>query len=107
MTMSFLGRSLLPCICQNASDRFAARDRIVEASRTFEVDGTPSTAINLKQLATTGYNSDGVKMTKEDYDFYIDSDCSVADDDLTMLALHDMVVEWANYYANGKPIPIP
>ena len=74
----------------------------MEASRTFEVDGTPSTALNLKQLATTGYNSDGVKMTKEDYDFFIDADCSTLDHVATMLALHDMVVEWANYYANGE-----
>ena len=97
----------MPILCwqcpqQNASDRFAARDKIVAASRTFEVDGTPSTVINLKQLATSGYNSDGERMTKEDYDFYIDSDCAVMEHDLTMAALHDMVVEWANYYANGE-----
>ncbi|CAM9336613.1 unnamed protein product [Ascophyllum nodosum] len=91
---------------ESAAVRFAARDRIVEASRTFEVDGTPSTALNLKQLATTGYNSDGVKMTKEDYDFFIDADCSTLDHVATMLALHDMVVEWANYYANGLALGI-
>lgn len=86
---------------QSAADRFAARDRVVEASRTFEIDGTPSTLLTLKQLATTGYNSDGVMMTKEDYDFYIDNDCSTGEHFFTYLSLHDMVVEYANYFANG------
>lgn len=41
-------------------------------------------------------------MTTEDYDFYIDNDCSTGEHVITRVSYHDMVVEYANYFANGE-----
>ena len=41
---------------QDATVRWAARDRIVAASREFEINGTPSTMLTLEMLAMNGYN---------------------------------------------------
>lgn len=90
---------------QSAAERFAARDKIVEAARTFKVDRTPLMAINLQQLATSGYNSDGVRMTEEDYDFFIDSDCSIGSHSTFIMSLFYTVVVNANNFANGETVP--
>lgn len=42
-------------------------------------------------------------MTKEDYDFFIDNDCSVGEHVFTRVSYHDMVVDIANHLANGEP----
>lgn len=47
-------------------------------------------------------NSDGVHMTQEDYDFYLDADCSVGEHVTTRISFHDLVVEFANNFANGE-----
>lgn len=41
-------------------------------------------------------------MTREDYDFFMDNDCSVGEHFLTRLSYHDTVVEYANHFANGE-----
>lgn len=41
-------------------------------------------------------------MTKEDYDFFLDADCSVGEHVTTRISFHEMVVEYANYFANGE-----
>ena len=41
-------------------------------------------------------------MSKEDYDFYLDADCSVGEHSATRSSFHDTVVEFANNYANGE-----
>lgn len=53
-------------------------------------------------MAFSVLNSDGVHMTKEDHDFYLDSDCSVGEHLITRVNLHDTVVENANYFASGE-----
>ena len=47
-------------------------------------------------------NSNGVYMTKEDYDFFLDGDCSAGEHVTTRISLHDMIVEHANNFANGE-----
>eukprot|EP00904_Undaria_pinnatifida_P005743 jgi/Undpi1/2299/HiC_scaffold_13.g05683.m1 len=88
-------------LSEDATVRWAARDRIVAASREFEINGTPSTMLTLEMLAMNGYNSNGVYMTKEDYDFFLDGDCSAGEHVTTRISLHDMIVEHANNFANG------
>lgn len=46
--------------------------------------------------------SNGVYMTKEDYQFYLDSDCSTAEHTVTRMSLHDLTVDYANNFANGE-----
>eukprot|EP00904_Undaria_pinnatifida_P010952 jgi/Undpi1/6988/HiC_scaffold_21.g09462.m1 len=87
-------------LSEDSTVRWAARDRIVAASREFEIDGTPSTMLTVEMLAMNGYNSNGVYMTKEDYDFYLDSDCSTGEHVTTRISLHDSIVEHANNFAN-------
>ena len=41
-------------------------------------------------------------MTQEDYDFYLDADCSVGEHVTTRISFHDLVVEFANNFANGE-----
>ena len=41
-------------------------------------------------------------MTKEDYDFFLDGDCSAGEHVTTRISLHDMIVEHANNFANGE-----
>eukprot|EP00752_Nemacystus_decipiens_P011719 g10400.t1 len=81
--------------------RWAARDTIVNASAHFKINGDSTTSVTLDQLARTGYNSGGVKMTQEDYDFYLDNDCSTAEHALTRVGFHDILVEYTNYIATG------
>lgn len=52
------------------------------------------------------HSSDGVYMTKEDYDFYMDSDCSTGEHLTTRVNLHDTIVEYANYFASGRSISL-
>ncbi|CAM9322615.1 unnamed protein product [Scytosiphon promiscuus] len=81
--------------------RWAARDAIVNASAHFTINGDSTTSVTLDHLARTGYNSGGVKMTQEDFDFYIDNDCSTAEHGLTRAGFHDILVEHTNYIAAG------
>lgn len=46
-------------------------------------------------------------MTKEDYKFYTDSDCSTGEHVITRANLHDTIVEYANYFASGTISPFP
>lgn len=41
-------------------------------------------------------------MTKEDYDFFLDGDCSAGEHVSTRISFHDTVVEHANNFANGE-----
>lgn len=41
-------------------------------------------------------------MTKEDYEFYLDNDCSTGEHVLTRVSLHDTIVDYANIFAAGK-----
>lgn len=41
-------------------------------------------------------------MSKEDYEFYLDNDCSTGEHVLTRVSLHDTIVDYANIFAGGK-----
>ncbi|CAN0185945.1 unnamed protein product [Scytosiphon promiscuus] len=86
---------------EDPAARWAARDAIVNASAHFTINGDSTTSITLDHLARTGYNSGGVKMTQEDFDFYVDNDCSTGEHALARVGFHDILVEYTNYIAAG------
>lgn len=46
--------------------------------------------------------SGGVKMTQEDFEFYVDTDCSTGEHALSRVGFHDILVEDTNYIAAGE-----
>lgn len=47
-------------------------------------------------------DSGGVKMTQEDFEFYVDNDCSTGEHALSRVGFHDILVEYTNYIAAGE-----
>lgn len=41
-------------------------------------------------------------MTQEDWDFYVDNDCSTGEHGMARVGFHDILVEFANYMAAGE-----
>lgn len=89
---------------RSAAVRWAARDRVVRAAQTATIGGVPLTETSLMSVAMNGINSDGVRMTQEDFDFFVEADCSVGEDLVARSNYYGMVVRLADTLANGAAL---
>ncbi|CAD7697140.1 unnamed protein product [Ostreobium quekettii] len=87
---------------KTAAIRWAARNRILKAASGATLDGVPATQASLMHMVRNGVGGSGLKMTQEDLDFYLDSDCGSAGAPVALLLnYYELVARSTADLANG------